>query len=1020
MAVTYTKEQKQKLYAIALDALSMYDVDNSSLLKFVDRLSSGIVNEGGKEVIQVSFTKPAIEGIATAMSKLISKTEKTFKPSDAKDVRPYNRLLSFLDDTQNVIKSFKALNENNSAINKKSSNPISVFNSSLADTQGSSQVLDLIRSTTSKERVLQPTRNTLNNTPNSAPADTKGSTQEFDLIRDNENDKQIIDGFTENGKKDLKDALKGILQCVCDDKPLRSIPIQTQTSQPVQEESKKQQTGSGVIEKILLGAGLTYAVINALKNLFTKKPPVEVPKPAPKPPVEVSKPAPKPPVEVPKPAPKPPVEVPKPAPTKVPKLDEVVPKIKIPLSPEPKKPGEPSLPVKNKAPFKPVTATPKLEDVVPKIKVPSVVAKPIGKETVEAGTKYATKQGAKTLGKKIPMGVSAIIGTALAADRAYAGDWTGAGLEFASGVLGTFPGLGTATSYATDAALIARDANTTVTTAPTNNKDRELPSAVPQPLPPPKLLVEAPKPLVEAAKPKPLVEAPKPLVEAAKPKLLVETPKPKPLVEAAKPLVEAAKPLVEAPKPLVETPKPLVEAAKPKPLVETPKTKPLVEAAKQIVSPEAAAQIKKNVEEQVKKLNIDPKYLLASVIPKNLISSLLNKKERDVTNKSLANENLVTIAGFTKNGKKEFIDIITDSLSNPSSSSVPSFNKNNVLPTKALEVPSTFTDKLLNTLPENKFTKSLKKINTINKDPQAFKDSLKQKAQDTVLNKVQNIFKPSVNSKIPVNGSKNLFENIRGKGVDKSKDGVIKTATKVTGKSLAETTGKSLTKTAGKSVVKTAGKTAGKSLLKKIPGVGALAGLGFAVERLLSGDVSGAGLELASGIVGTVPGIGTAGSVGIDALLAAKDISTTSNTVEQVGDAAKSPSNIKPDGGLIVKSPKENSLFKPIQLSKNDGFIAAPFAKEGKIDTQGITKNDDKQLPVLQDLLKSSGNNNEQLNRLTDAIFKLAQAALNQPAASPTVIRQQIPVQTAQQHSTAQIASSNVDPIRAIRSRFGV
>jgi hypothetical protein len=172
--------------------------------------------------------------------------------------------------------------------------------------------------------------------------------------------------------------------------------------------------------------------------------------------------------------------------------------------------------------------------------------------------------------------------------------------------------------------------------------------------------------------------------------------------------------------------------------------------------------------------------------------------------------------------------------------------------------------------------------------------------------------------------------------------------------------------------------------------------------------------------VSTVPGIGTAGSIGIDALLAAKDISTTSNTVEQVGDVVKTPSNVKPDGGLIVKSPKENSLFKPIQLSKNDGFIAAPFAKESKIDTQSVTKSDDKQLPVLQDILKSSGSNNEQLNRLTDAIFKLAQAALNQPSASPTVIRQQIPVQNTQQPSTAQIASSNVDPIRAIRSRFGV
>ena len=68
-----------------------------------------------------------------------------------------------------------------------------------------------------------------------------------------------------------------------------------------------------------------------------------------------------------------------------------------------------------------------------------------------------------------------------------------------------------------------------------------------------------------------------------------------------------------------------------------------------------------------------------------------------------------------------------------------------------------------------------------------------------------------------------------------------------------------------------AGKAAGKSLLKKIPflGLGA-AGL-FAVQRAMSGDWGGAGLELASGAAGTIPGFGTAASVGIDAALAAKD-----------------------------------------------------------------------------------------------------------------------------------------------------
>ena len=77
------------------------------------------------------------------------------------------------------------------------------------------------------------------------------------------------------------------------------------------------------------------------------------------------------------------------------------------------------------------------------------------------------------------------------------------------------------------------------------------------------------------------------------------------------------------------------------------------------------------------------------------------------------------------------------------------------------------------------------------------------------------------------------------------------------------------------SVAKTvAGGMAGvgaKTALKKIPVIGALAGLGFGVSRLIGGDVSGAGMEVLSGLASIVPGIGTAASLGIDAALIAKD-----------------------------------------------------------------------------------------------------------------------------------------------------
>lgn len=88
------------------------------------------------------------------------------------------------------------------------------------------------------------------------------------------------------------------------------------------------------------------------------------------------------------------------------------------------------------------------------------------------------------------------------------------------------------------------------------------------------------------------------------------------------------------------------------------------------------------------------------------------------------------------------------------------------------------------------------------------------------------------------------------------------------GTAAAETVAKTGTKTAAK----TAGKTVLKSALKKIPIIGALAGLGFGAQRALSGDLTGAGLEVASGLAGTLPGLGTAASVGIDAGLAARDM----------------------------------------------------------------------------------------------------------------------------------------------------
>ena len=87
-----------------------------------------------------------------------------------------------------------------------------------------------------------------------------------------------------------------------------------------------------------------------------------------------------------------------------------------------------------------------------------------------------------------------------------------------------------------------------------------------------------------------------------------------------------------------------------------------------------------------------------------------------------------------------------------------------------------------------------------------------------------------------------------------------------------------------------------KSVLKKIPGVGLLAGLGFGASRLLQGDWKGALGEVASGAASIVPGAGTALSGMIDAGLMARDMGA-------MGDGAVLKN------GQIVKFSSSDDLY---------------------------------------------------------------------------------------------------------------
>lgn len=136
----------------------------------------------------------------------------------------------------------------------------------------------------------------------------------------------------------------------------------------------------------------------------------------------------------------------------------------------------------------------------------------------------------------------------------------------------------------------------------------------------------------------------------------------------------------------------------------------------------------------------------------------------------------------------------------------------------------------------------------------------------------------------------------------KSSGGVIM---KSTGKAVYGAAGEAALKAGSGTLAKQAGKiglkSAGRALVKKIPIIGALAGVGFAISRAAKGDYAGAALELASGAASTIPGIGTAASVAIDAGLAARDISQSKSR--------SAPQTMKVDDFTIKSNPKDTLVM---------------------------------------------------------------------------------------------------------------
>jgi len=113
------------------------------------------------------------------------------------------------------------------------------------------------------------------------------------------------------------------------------------------------------------------------------------------------------------------------------------------------------------------------------------------------------------------------------------------------------------------------------------------------------------------------------------------------------------------------------------------------------------------------------------------------------------------------------------------------------------------------------------------------------------------------------------------------KELLTKEATKTVEKLATKEATKVAEKASVKEATKLLSKTGLKSLLKKIPLVSVLTGAGFATQRALHRDWLGALGELASGFAATLPVVGTATSLAIDASLAVRDLSQSVKQVKE-------------------------------------------------------------------------------------------------------------------------------------------
>lgn len=201
--------------------------------------------------------------------------------------------------------------------------------------------------------------------------------------------------------------------------------------------------------------------------------------------------------------------------------------------------------------------------------------------------------------------------------------------------------------------------------------------------------------------------------------------------------------------------------------------------------------------------------------------------------------------------------------------------------------------------------------------------------------------------------STTVSKEVTEKAAKEATEKVSKETTEKVTKEATEKVAKQATGTVGKQVAKATAKATTKGLIKKIPIIGAIAGLGFGVSRALKGDFVGAGMEVSSGLASVIPGGGTAASIGIDATLLARDVAKIKkeesdsviptetitgkkpktldvsdearNIFDQIGAVSKSAGKKLEAGEEISPKLRTNIL---LGLAKSDTALSAKLAQE--------------------------------------------------------------------------------------------